>query len=99
MPPKTSTYVERYDGRPKEMYLLIGDDDLLEKYNTTWVKAIADIKKEFECKSVYDEKFLETKAKFNRDGITNFCDKKSLRWILIILYSSNCLGLWSKTKR
>ena len=79
MLPKTSAYVGRYEGRPKEMYLLIGDDDLLEKYNTTWVKAIADIKNEFECKSVYNEKFLKTKTKFNRDGITNFCDKKSLR--------------------
>ena len=31
MVPKTSAYVGRYEGRPKEMYLLIGDDDLLEK--------------------------------------------------------------------
>ena len=34
MLPKTTAYVKRYDGQTKWMYLLIEDDDLLEKYNT-----------------------------------------------------------------
>ena len=35
------------------MYFLIEDDDLLEKYNTNWDKASADIKIEFDSRSVY----------------------------------------------
>ena len=45
MLPKTSAYVKNYDGQTKWMYFLIEDDDLLEKYNTIWDKASADIKK------------------------------------------------------
>ena len=45
MLPKTSAYVNSYDGQTKLMYFLIEDDDLLKKYNTTWDKISADIKK------------------------------------------------------
>ena len=34
MLPKRSTYVKSSDGQTKEMYLLIEDNNLLEKYNT-----------------------------------------------------------------
>ena len=43
--PKTRAYVKRYNGKTNSMYFLIEDDDLLEKYNTTWNKVSADIKK------------------------------------------------------
>ena len=55
MLPKTSAYVKRYDGQA--MYFLIEDDDLLEKYNTIWVKVSADIKKEFDSQPVYNKTF------------------------------------------
>ena len=45
------------------MYFLIEDDDLPEKYNTIWNKVSADIKKEFECKPVYNKKILKPKIK------------------------------------
>ena len=45
MLPITSTYVKRYDGQIKWMYFLVEDDDLLEKYGTTWDKISAIIKK------------------------------------------------------
>ena len=35
---KTSTYLKSYDGQTEWMDFLIGDDDLLEKYNTVWDK-------------------------------------------------------------
>ena len=47
MLPKTSSYVKSYDGQGKRMYFLIGDDNLLEKYNTIWDKVSTDIKDEF----------------------------------------------------
>ena len=45
MLPKPSTYVKRYDGQTKWMYLLIEDGELLKKYNTIWNKVSSDIKK------------------------------------------------------
>ena len=47
MLPKTSSYVKSYDGQGKWMYFLIGDDKLLEKFNTIWDKVSTDIKDEF----------------------------------------------------
>ena len=38
MLPKTSACVKIYDGQIKQMYFLIEDDDLLEKYNTILCK-------------------------------------------------------------
>ena len=54
MLPKTSAYVKGYDGQTKWMYFLIEDDGSLEKYNTIWYKDSADIKKEFDGDSVYN---------------------------------------------
>ena len=45
MLPKTSHYVEMYDGQTKRMNFLIEDDGLLEKYSTIWDKVSSDIKK------------------------------------------------------
>ena len=39
------------------MYLLVEDDDILEKYNTIWNKVSADIKKEFDSEPVYNKEF------------------------------------------
>ena len=52
MLPKASTYVKFYDWQTKWMYLVIEDDELLEKFNTIWEKVRADIKREFDCKPV-----------------------------------------------
>ena len=40
------------------MYLLIEDDDSLEKYNTLWDKISADIKRGFNREPVYNKFFL-----------------------------------------
>ena len=42
MLPKTSAYVNSFDGQTKWMYSLIEDNDLLEKYNTIWENFSAD---------------------------------------------------------
>ena len=56
------------------MYILIEDDDVLEKY-TILDKVTADIKKEFDSKPV-KTKFLKTKIKSHIDEVTDFHDKK-----------------------
>ena len=59
MYPKISAYVESYDGQTKLIYLLIENDELLEKINTIWDKVSAYIKKEF------DSEFFENKNKIS----------------------------------
>ena len=76
MLPKTTAYVKRYDGQSKWMYFFIEADDLLEKYNTIWYKVSADIKKEFDSKSVYNKNYLKTKIKSHDDEVTHFYNKK-----------------------
>ena len=58
------------------MYLLIENDDLLEKYNTIWDKVSADMKKDFDSEPVYNKKFLETRIKSHGDEVTDFYDKE-----------------------
>ena len=88
MLPETNAYVKCYDGQTKWLYLLIEDDDLLQKYNTIWDKVSTDIKEEFDSESVYNKKFLITKTKSNGNMVMKlqiFTIKKILRCILIIL--------------
>ena len=75
MLPESNAYVKSYDGQTKWMYFLIVDDDFLEKCNTIWDKLRDDIKKEFDCESVYNKEFLKTKIKSHCDEVTDFNDK------------------------
>ena len=79
MLPKTTAYVKSYDGQVKWMYFLIEDYELLEKYNTTWDKVSADIKKGFDSEPVYNNKFFKAKIKSHGDEVTGFYDKKFLK--------------------
>ena len=73
MLPKASTYVKLYDSPTKWMHFFFKDDDLLEKYDTTWDKVSDDIKIEFDSKPVYNKIFLKTKTK---PKSTDFFDKE-----------------------
>ena len=77
MLPKTSAYVESYDGRTKWMHFFFEDNDSLKKYNTVSNKVSADIEKEVDSKPVYNNKdILRTKIKAYCDEVTDFYDKK-----------------------
>ena len=54
---------------------MIEDGDLLEKYNSIWDKASADIKKEFDSEPIYNKKILKSKIKSHGDEVTDFYDK------------------------
>ena len=59
------------------MSFLIKDDGLLEKYNEIWEKVKNSIKKEFDSKPIYNEKYLKAKIKsYNGKISTNFHNKK-----------------------
>ena len=68
-----------------ECIFLIEVYDLLEKYNTIWDKVSIDVKKEFDCKPVYNKTFLKTKIKSSGDEATDFYDKEIPKVTLIIL--------------
>ena len=74
--PKTTAYIKNYDGQSIWMYLLIKDDDLLEKYNTISDKLTADIKKQFDSEPVYNTNYLKTKIKYHGNEVTDFYEKK-----------------------
>ena len=71
MLPKISAYVKSYDGQTKWIYILIEDDDLLEKVS-------ADIKNEVDSEPVCSKNFLKTKIKSHSDELTDFYDKNIL---------------------
>ena len=96
--PKTSAHVKSYDGQTKWMYFLIEDDDLLEKYNTILDKVSAKIKNEFDSKYAYNEKFLIKNKNLMGMKLQFFTIKEFLRWILIMLFSSNQLGFCSQER-
>ena len=56
---------------------MIKDDELLEKYKEIWEKFSNSIKKRFDSKPLYNEKYLETKIKSYKGKINaNFHNNK-----------------------
>ena len=76
MLPKASPNVKKDVCKCKWMNFLIGNEDLLEKYNTIWDKVSPDVKKEFDSGPVYNKKFLKTKIKFHDDKVTDLYGKE-----------------------
>ena len=57
-----STYRTDFD-ETKYMSFLIKDDELLKRYNKNWEEVKNGIKKSFDIKLVYNEKYLKGKIK------------------------------------
>ena len=56
---------------------LIKDDELLQKYNEIWEIVKNNLKKEFDCEPVYNQKYLKAKIKsYNEKINTNFHNSK-----------------------
>ena len=56
---------------------MIKDDELFEKFNEIWENVKNSIRKEFESKLVYNEKYLKAKTKsYNGKINTNFQNNK-----------------------
>ena len=71
-----SAYKNDFD-KTKCMSFLIKDEKLLEKYNEICKNVSKIINKEFDCKSVYNEKYIKTKIKYYNGKInTNFHNNK-----------------------
>ena len=71
-----SAYRREFD-KTKWMSFLTKDGKLLEKYNKIWKNVSNIIEKEFDSKSVYNEKYLKTEIKsYNRKISTIFRNNK-----------------------
>ena len=74
---KISVYLKSYDGQTKWMYFLTEDDDLLEKYNTTWDKVSSDIKNNFMANLSAIKIFSKQKSNTTMMKLHIFTKKKS----------------------
>ena len=77
--PKISAYRSN-SYKTKCMYFFIKDEKISEKYYEIWQKVSNVIKKEFDSKPGYNEKYLKTKIKpSNRKFYTNFHIKRNTK--------------------
>ena len=53
-------HIEDFD-ETKYISFLIKDDELLENYNENWEKVKSSLRKNFDNKPVYNEKYLKAK--------------------------------------
>ena len=74
-----------------DVFFLIEDDKLLEKYNAIWDKVSADIKRELDSQPAFNKEYLKTKIKSNGHKVTDFHDKK----ISMVNFSYTCLAVIS----
>ena len=74
---------------------LIKNDDVLEKYNTTWDKVSADVEKEFDSEPIYNFFFFENQ---NKVLWWILAIRKFLRWTIIILVYPNQVGFCSEER-
>ena len=74
--PKMTAYVKSCDCQSEWMCFLIEEDDFLAKYNATWDKVSANMKKESNSEPVYNKKFVKTKTKSTGVAATTFHDRK-----------------------
>ena len=74
--PKRSAYRRDFD-ETKQVFFLIKDDKLLEKYNEICKKVNSSLEKEFDSEPVYNKKFLNATIKSHNGEInTNFYNNK-----------------------
>ena len=70
MNPKMSKYSRNYVDETKYMlFLIIEEDQLLEKCNKIWNEVSKSINKEFDSDLVYNEKYLRIKIKSDESKI------------------------------
>ena len=68
-----NAFAKYFDKNSKYMNLLVIDKEILEKYSEIRNKIKRLIKKEFNIKPVYNDKYIKTKIKIYNDKVyTNF---------------------------
>ena len=53
-----SGYIKYFEKGGKNMFFIIKDDDVLDKYNEIWNNIKEELNKKFHSVPVYDEKYI-----------------------------------------
>ena len=61
--PHMSGYIKYFENGGKNMFFVIKNDDVLDKYNKTWDKIKENLKIKFHSMLIYDEKYIKTKLR------------------------------------
>ena len=82
--------VKYFENGGKNMYFVIKDDDVLDKYNEIWYRIKGKLNIKFHSMPVYDEKYIKAKVReFNGVIKTNFLSdeipKESMSYTCIAL--------------
>ena len=79
-------YIRYFKNGGKNMFFVIKDDDLLDKYNGIWNKIKETLSIKLHSMPVSDEKYIKAKViEFNGVIKTNFLDNKYHKKICITL--------------
>ena len=61
--PHMSGYIKYFENGGKNMFFVIKNDDVLDKYNKTWDKIKENLKIKFHSMLIYDEKYIKAKLR------------------------------------
>ena len=75
--PQMSGYIKYFKNGGKNMYFLIKDDEVLEKYDKTWDVIKNKLSIKFHSEPIYDQKCLKAKVR-EFDGVI-----KQTFWVMI----------------
>ena len=84
--PQMSGYIKYFENGGKNMYFMIKNDDVLDKYNDIWDKIKGKLNIKFPSMSVYVKIYMRDKVReFNRVIKTNFLSDEIPKKICITL--------------
>ena len=70
-------YIKYFENRGENVYFIIKDDYVLDRYNEIWDKIKETLNIKFQRMPVYDEKYIKAKVReFNSANKTNFLGNK-----------------------
>ena len=89
-----SGYIKCFKNAGQNMFFIIKDDDVLDKYNEIWKKIKKTLNIKFHSMLVFDEKYIKAKVReFNGVIKTNFLGdaipKESMHYTCIVCITNN----------